>query len=393
MNPPMTQPPAAREFRVFAVASLSAVAVVVLAASGCRGGQKTAPPPPPRVTVATAEIRDVTPVYEFTGTTEAIQSVEIRARVQGFLDEIRFAAASYVDRGEVLFVIEREPFVARRDRAEANLKSAEAALRRAESDLERLEQAVKTNAVSQQEVTRARAERDQADAALLGARAELENAKIELDYTTIESPIAGLVSRNLVDRGNLVGHGSPTLLATVRKIDPIYAYFEVNERLFARILEEVGGHSGTEEARTQFPATLVIRETGYESVGRVDSLDNTVDSATGTIMVRGVFPNPENKIFPGFFVNVLLSGAVLEDATVIRESAVGQDMGGKFLYLVGDDNVVEQRYVQLGPAQEDGTIVVEEGLEGSERYVIEGLLRARPGMPVTPQTAGEAGGA
>jgi RND family efflux transporter MFP subunit len=373
-------------------ASLAATALIVVAAVGCQGTEQAAPPPPPQVTVSTPEIRDVTPVYEFTGTTEAIQSVEIRARVQGFLDEIRFAAASYVDQGETLFVIEREPFIARKDRADASLKSAEAALRRAESDLDRLEQAVKTNAVSQQEVTRARAERDQADAALLGARAELENAKIELDYTTIDTPIAGLVSRNFVDLGNLVGHGDPTLLATVRMIDPIYAYFEVNERLFARILEEIGGHTGTDEVKEQTPATLVIRETGHESVGHVDSIDNTVDTATGTIMVRGVFPNPDSKIFPGFFVNVLLSGAVLEDAIVVRESAVGQDMGGKFLLLVGDDNVVEQRYLQLGPVQEDGTIVVLEGVEGNERYVIEGLLRARPGLPVTPQTEAEAGG-
>jgi RND family efflux transporter MFP subunit len=373
-------------------ASLAAVALVVLAAAGCKSGEQAPPPPPPQVTVATPEIRDVTPIYEFTGTTEAFQSVDVRARVQGFLDEIMFTASSFVDEGDRLFVIEREPFVARKERAAANLESAEAALRRAESDLDRLEQAVKTNAVSQQEVTRARAERDQADAALLGAKADLENAKIELDYTTIDSPVAGLISRNFVDLGNLVGHGEPTLLATVRRIDPIYAYFEMNERLFSRILEQRGGHAGSDEVQEKTPARLVIRETGHESEGYIDSIDNTVDKATGTIMVRGVFPNPEAKIFPGFFVNVLLEGTELEDAIVVQESAVGQDMGGKFLLLVGDDNVVEQRYLQLGPVQEDGTIVVEEGLEGNERYVIEGLLRARPGLPVTPQTEAEAGG-
>jgi RND family efflux transporter MFP subunit len=374
-------------------ASLAAAALLALAAAGCGGTQEAPPPPPPQVTVAIPEVRDVTPIYEFTGTTEAFQSVEVRARVQGFLDEIKFTASNFVKEGDLLFVIEREPYIARRGRAAANLSSAEAALRRAESDLERLEQAVRTNAVSEQEVTRARAERDQADAALIGARADLENAKIDLAYTEIKSPVDGLMSRNFVDLGNLVGHGEPTLLATVRKIDPIYAYFEMNERLFSRILEDRGGHQemGTEEI-DRAVATLVIRETGHESEGYIDSIGNTVDTATGTIMIRGVFPNPENKIFPGFFVNVLLPGTLLEDAIVVRESAVGQDMGGKFVYVVGGDNVVEQRYVQLGPVQTDGTIVVEEGLEANERYVIEGLLRARPGMPVTPQTVAEAGG-
>jgi RND family efflux transporter MFP subunit len=377
---------------IILIVGIAAISIAGLATVGCGSERQQAPPSPPAVTVGTPEVRDVTPVFEFTGTTEAVQSVEIRARVQGFLNKIEFKASSFVDKGDLLFEIEREPYIARRDRAEASLKSAEAALRSAESDLDRLEQAVKTNAVSQQEVTRARADRDQADAALLAARAELENAKIELAYTRIESPLAGLVSRNFVDLGNLVGYGEPTLLATVRKIDPIYAYFEVNERVFARILEEMGGHAGPDRDGGPLPATLVVRETGHESVGHVDSMDNTVDTATGTIMVRGVFPNPDNKIFPGFFVNIRSSAQVLKDAIVVRESAVGTDLGGKFLLLVGENNVVEQRYVQLGPVQDDGTVVVEEGLEGGERYIFDGLLRARPGMPVTPQTEAEAEG-
>jgi len=336
--------------------------------------------------VATPEVRDVTDLAEFNGTTEAIMSVDIVARVQGFLEEIRFEPSSYVKKGQVLFVIEQAPFVARRDRAQANLQSAEAALRRAESDLERLEQAVRTNAVSQQEVTRARAESDQAEAALLGARAELQNAEIELGYTTIASPIDGLVSRHLVDAGNLVGRSGSTVLATVRTMDPIYTYFEINERLFARMLDTRGGHSGPQG---DVEATLILRETGHEIEGHLDSLDNTVDTATGTIMLRGVFPNPDSRIFPGFFVGVQIEGEVLDDAIVVKERAVGTDLGGKYLYIVGEDDVVEHRYVELGPEGEDGTIVVLEGLERGERYVVEGLLRARPGLPVTPKTADE----
>jgi RND family efflux transporter MFP subunit len=340
------------------------------------------------VTVATPEVRDVTAVAEFNGTTEAIRSVEIVARVQGFLEEIRFQPSSFVKKGQTLFVIEQEPFIARRDRAQANLSSAEAALRRAESDLERLEQAVKTNAVSQQEVTRARAERDQAEAALLASRSELQNAEIELGYTTIKSPIDGLISRHLVDAGNLVGHGGSTVLATVRTINPIYAYFEVDERTFARLLEAREGYRGpTRRVEDQAPATLVLRETGLEIQGHLDSFDNAVDTGTGTITIRGVFPNSDGRLFPGFFVAVQIEGETLDEAVVVEERAVGTDLGGKYLYVVGDDNLVEQRYVELGP-EEEGNVVVLEGLDQGERYIVEGLLRARPGLPVTPTSSG-----
>ncbi|MCZ6649446.1 MAG: efflux RND transporter periplasmic adaptor subunit [Acidobacteria bacterium] len=365
---------------------LAVLALVGLGMAGCQEAPQMAPPPPPEVTVATSQVRDVHTVYEFTGNTEAVASVVIQARVQGFLDEMHFEPASFVKAGQLLFVIEQEPFIARKNRAEANVKSSEAALRRAESDLERLELAVQTNAVSQQEVTRARAERDQADAAQMGARADLENARIELDYTSVKSPVDGMVSRNLIDLGNMVGTPGAQDLATVRKIDPIYAYFEINERLFARMIEQRGGHDGNNPDRPKPAATLIIRETGHAVEGILDSLDNTVDTGTGTIMLRGIFPNPDARIFPGFFVNVTIQGDLLEDAVIIAEKAVGTDLSGKFLYVVGDDNMVEQRAVELGQPQDDGTIPVLSGLAAGETYILAGLLKARPGMPVTPST-------
>jgi RND family efflux transporter MFP subunit len=365
-----------------------AVAVVVtLVILGCGGQPETVAPPPPEVTVATPEVRDVTVYEEFVGTTQAYASVEIRARVQGYLEEMTFEPSSFVRKGQLLFVIEPEPYEAKRDRAAAGLKAAEAGLRRAESDLERLEQAVRTNAVSQQEVTRARAERDQASAAMLEAQAALTNAEIQLEYTTVKSPINGMVSRNYVDLGNLVGAGESTVLTTVRRIDPIYAYFEVSERFVARALEQRGGHKNPEQL-DETPATLLLEETGLEIEGRIDTLENTVDPATGTIQIRGVFPNPDSKIFPGFFVRVRLPGEFLEGALLVEESAVGTDLGGRYLMIVGDGNVVEKRYVEPGPLQEDKTRVILEGLEAGERYISRGLQRARPGMPVTPQAAG-----
>jgi len=366
--------------------ALTAVVVAVFLL-GCGGPPETVAPPPPEVTVATPIQRDVTVFQEFVGTTQARESVEIRARVQGFLDRIAFEPSTFVRKGDLLFVIEPEPYQALRDRAEAGIKAAEAGLRRAESDLDRLEQAVETNAVSQQEVTRARAERDQASAALLETQAALTTAEIQLEYTTVESPIDGLVSRNFVDLGNLVGAGEATLLTTVRRIDPIFAYFEVSERFVAQQLEESGGHKdpGTGD---EIPATLVLMETGLEIEGKVDAVDNTVDPATGTIQLRAVFPNSDAKIFPGFFIRVRLPGEFLENALLVEETALGTDLGGRYVMVVGDGDVVEKRYIEPGPLQGDKTRVVLEGLEPGERYITVGLQRARPGMPVTPKNGG-----
>ena len=366
--------------------ALTAVVVAVFLL-GCGGPPETVAPPPPEVTVATPIQRDVTVFQEFVGTTQARESVEIRARVQGFLDRIAFEPSTFVRKGDLLFVIEPEPYQALRDRAEAGIKAAEAGLRRAESDLDRLEQAVETNAVSQQEVTRARAERDQASAALLETQAALTTAEIQLEYTTVESPIDGLVSRNFVDLGNLVGAGEATLLTTVRRIDPIFAYFEVSERFVAQQLEKSGGHKdpGTGD---EIPATLVLMETGLEIEGKVDAVDNTVDPATGTIQLRAVFPNSDAKIFPGFFIRVRLPGEFLENALLVEETALGTDLGGRYVMVVGDGDVVEKRYIEPGPLQGDKTRVVLEGLEPGERYITVGLQRARPGMPVTPKNGG-----
>ena len=368
----------------------SALLPIVIAAvlvGGCQKAPEVVPPAPPEVTVATPVQRDVTVFQEFVGSTEAFKSVNIRARVQGFLDEMHFEPSVFVRTGQLLFVIEPEPYEAQRDRAAAGLKAAEAGLARAESDLDRLEQAVQTNAVSQQEVTRARAERDQASAGMLQAQAELTNAEIQLEYTTIESPIAGMVSRNYVDMGNLVGAGESTLLTTVRQIDPIYAYFEASERFVARSLEQRGGHQdpGTND---RIPATLLLDETGLEIEGQIDSLENTVDASTGTIRIRGIFPNPDAKVFPGMFVRVRLPGESYPNALLVEETALGTDLGGRYLMIVGDGDVVERRYIEPGQLQDDNTRLILSGLEPGERYISKGLQRARPGMPVTPKTAG-----
>jgi len=345
------------------------------------------------VVVSTAESRDVTLFRDFTGNTVGYETVDIPARITGFLESIEFESSTMVRKGQKLFVIEPAPYVAARDRAEANQKGAEAALRRAESDLDRLEQAVRTNAVSQQEVTRARAERDQASAALLGAQAALRDAEIQLGYTVVKSPIAGIIGRNLVDEGNLVGPGGGAMLARVIRIDPMYAYFDVDERTVVEALQTLGGIDAKRRdvvAEEQLADVLLYVEGVEKPIrGVIDYIDNRVDPETGTIQVRGRFPNPDRILLPGFFIRVRIPVAERAGVLVVPEKALSTDLGGRYLLVVGENDIVERRYIEPGPLESDNMRVVVEGLEPGDRLVIRGILKARPGLPVTPMTEAE----
>ena len=292
-------------------------------------------------------------------------------------------------------MIERESYIASRDEALGMLRSAEAEKARAESDLQRVEQAIQTNAVSRSDLDRARATRDQADAAVIAAQARLDNAQLSVDYTLVRSPIAGQVSRWLVDAGNLVGATEPTLLTTVNKMDPIYVYFEAAEGLVLALAqaqrEEEQQAAASDTLQAGRVSVRLANEDDYQHDGVIDFIDNTVDPGTGTIELRAVLANPDTVLFPGLFVRIRVWGPIRDSTLVIQERAVGTDLGGKYIYVVADSNLVEQRYIQLGPLQDDGTIVVESGLDGTERYIVNGILRARPGLPVTPVTESEEG--
>jgi RND family efflux transporter MFP subunit len=333
---------------------------------------------------------------EFTGTTRAIESAEVRARVSGILTKMHFTPSSMVEEGDILFTIERDAYQAARDASVARLKSAKAELARAESDLSRIEIAIQNNAVSRQDLDLAQAKRDQADAAVLGAQADLDNAELNLSYTLVRTPISGQVGRNLVDIGNLVGQGEPTLLTTVNKMDPIFVYFDAPERLVLQFAEaRRGADPGeTTEEMEEHPAIRVVvklaNENSFLHPGHIDYIANTVDPATGTIQLRAVLENPDLVLFPGLFVRIRVMAGTSRPALLISERAVSTDIGGKYVLLVGEGNIVEQRYVELGQLQDDGTIVVESGLEGNEQYIVNGILRARPGFPVTPMTEEQA---
>ncbi len=365
------------------------IVAAVIALGACGSGGEAPPRRAPAVTVAVPEQRDVMGYQEFTGRTEAVESVEIRARVSGELEHQAFQASSTVRKDQLLFVIEQAPYIARRNGADAEVKSWEAELARAQSDLERLEQAIRTNAVSQQEVDRARADVQQAEAKLLGAKAQLEQAELDLSYTEVRSPITGLVSRRLVDVGNLVGSGENTLLTTVARLDPMYVYFDVSERLILQLLND-RGRTISDRSRTpddQTPAFLgLANENGWPHEGRLDYIDNTVDANTGTIQIRGVFPNGDGLLFPGLFARIRIPTELQEGALLVSERAIGTDLGGKYLLIVGEGDMVELRHVELGLLA-DGMRVIVSGLEAGERYIINGLQRARPGLPVSPKTA------
>jgi multidrug efflux system membrane fusion protein len=374
-----------------------AVLAASLLTAGC-GGEEIVRQAP-EVTVAQPVIRPVQPYVDFTGTTRAVESVEIRARVGGVLEQQLFAPADIVDAGDVLFIIEPDQYRAARDEAVAMLRSAVADSALKESNLERIQIAIETNAVSRQDLDRAQAERDAAVAAVLGARARLSRAQLDYDYTSVRSPIVGQVGRRQVDPGNLVGYGDQTLLTTVNRLRPLHVYFNAPEWVVLQMLRQMEGAGATEDlddpdALERKPTVSVLVGTAADEdrfpfEGTIDFIGNTVDPTTGTIELRAVFENEDQQLFPGLFVRVRVMATQAQDALLIDERAVGTDLGGKYVYLVGDENIVERRYVKVGQPQPDGTIVIEGGLEVDDTYISNGLLRARPGLPVTPRTEEE----
>jgi len=367
---------------------------------GCGGDEPVFQPP--EVTVATPELRTVEEFFDFTGTTRALQYAEIRARVSGVLEEIHFEPGGIVEANDILFVIEREQYQASYEEALGNLRAAQAESARAGADLSRVEQAIQTEAVSESDLDRAIASRDQANAGVLSARGRRDNAKLNLDYTLVRAPHRGQVGRNLWDIGNLVGAGEPTLLTTVNTIDSVYAFIDVPELLVLRLRQvqrdALAAEGDTDPTRTEArgrqrvgrTGISLANETDFPHEGYIDFVDNMVDPATGTIEVRAVFANPDYVILPGLFVRVRAYASQERNALLVDERAIGTDLAGKYVLVLDDENVVEQRFVTLGPLQDDGMIVVEEGLDGTEQYIVNGLLRARPGFPVTPQSTDSA---
>jgi membrane fusion protein, multidrug efflux system len=372
-----------------AIFGLAPVIVLFVLSGGC--GQKEnkfAPPPPPQVTVSRPLEKPVTDYLELTGNTQAVEQVELQARIEGFLTSIHFKDGDFVKKGDLLFIIEQQQYQAKVQEAEGRLATAEALLLRAQEEYDRQLYLFKENATAKSEVERWRAQRDAAQASVEEAKANLELAKINLGYTRVTAPFDGRMDRHLVDPGNLVGAGKPTPLGYLTRLDPMYAYFSVNERDLIRVMEE-RRREGKTMAQLTYPVYLGIAgEEGYPHEGRLDFASSTVDPNTGTLLLRGIFSNPRvgtaaPRLLAGMFARIRIPVNVRDRALLVSERALGTDQGGRYLLVVNDQSVVEQRSVKVG-ALIEGMRVIEDGLKGDEWVVVDGLQRARPGAKITP---------
>jgi multidrug efflux system membrane fusion protein len=355
------------------------------------GAKPAADAPPPEVSVSRPVARQVTDYEDFTGRTQAVQSVDVRARVTGYLVQTPFKEGEEVKKGDLLFEIDPRPYQAQFDQAQTHIALDEASLKLAKATLER-DRAVAAsvpNSVSRQQLDQDRAAVEEASARVKASQAALEVYKLNLSFTRLHSPIDGQVGRALLTPGNLVIQDQ-TFLTTVVSLDPLYAYFDVDEATLLRIRRAVNEGKIKQPAEGKLQVYLGMQgEQGYPHQGTVNFVNNTVDPATGTISVRAVFANPRppggvRLLSPGMFVRIRLPVGVPRPALLVPEGAVGSDQGEKFLYVVNDQNKAVYRPVTVGAAQ-DGLRVIEKGLQPDDRVIVAGVRRVRPGTIVTPR--------
>jgi RND family efflux transporter MFP subunit len=343
------------------------------------------PPPPPKVEVAVPVQKSITRYLDATGNAAAIKNVDLVARVQGFLQSINYQDGSFVKQGTTLFTIEPETYKLKLEQAQAAETGAQASLKQAEADYKRQVELVQRQAVSQATLDTSTSTRDNVQANLQQAQANTKIAQVNYGYTNVTAPFDGIVSAHLVSVGELVGVASPTQLATIVALDPIYVNFNVNEQDVLRIREDLRKRGMTVNEIRQLPIEVGLQtETGYPHKGKLDYVSPSINASTGTLAVRGILPNPGRVLLPGFFVRVRVPYDEQKDALLVPDATLGSDQAGRYVLVVNADNVVEQRKVQTGPL-EGGLRVIESGLKGDDKVVVAGLLRAIPGQKVDPQ--------
>jgi RND family efflux transporter MFP subunit len=364
--------------------------LVVFGLTACSGNTEPAPPAPPSppaVTVAQPLVKEITSWDEYTGRLAAVDAVEVRARVSGYLQSVHFEDGAIVERGDLLFVIDPRPYQAALNQAQARAKQAETQLKLAQDERERAEQLFESRAVSEEELNvRIQAERGAA-ARLEAAQAAVQTAKLDLSFTRIRAPITGRISRELVTEGNLISGGSAnsTLLTTIVSLDPIYVYFPADEHAYLRYarLARMGVRPSSRDHPN--PVRLQLAdEKGFPHEGYMDFVDNRIDEATGTMMGRAVVANPDHLLVPGLFARVKLLGEPPFEALLVPDAAIGTDQAQKFVYVVGEDDVVRRKQVVLGDSH-GGLRVIRDGLTANDQVIVKGLQRAQPGSKVTPQ--------
>lgn len=376
------------------LAGLLSATLITLLLAGCESNTYVEPPPP-KVSVATPLIQDVTDYLEFTGTLDASEQAKARARVSGVLQSMHFVPGTQVTEGDLLFIIDPAEYEADLQAANAELAGARSNYDRAKIEYSRAQTLYKKKAGAEADVVKWRVEKELASADILRAEARVSRAELNLGYTQVIAPLTGRVGRNLVDIGNLVGEGEATVLTEVTLYNPIYVYFNLNERDLLRVMKI---YKAAVKAKGLDPATISDRELGiplylglaneegYPHEGLFDFSESGVDPETGTLQLRGIFENPgaAPDLLPGLFTRIRMPLGKRPDMPLVSERAIANDQGGTYLLVVNAQDLVERRSIRTGQ-RKDGLIVVEEGLQKDDRVVVNGIQRARAGRKVEPE--------
>jgi RND family efflux transporter MFP subunit len=358
--------------------------LAVLFLWGCDSpSNEYAPPPPPSVTVASPVVKDLQEFNEFTGVTRASAKVELRARVKGFLTEKKFEEGTTIKKGDLLFVIDPAPFEATVAQREADLQGSVAKEEEAQFIYDQRKKLFDAEVTSETDLIQATADLHKAQAVVAQSKAMLDQAKLDLGYTTIHAPIDGRISEANIDVGNLVGSGESTLLATIESYDPMYAYFNLNELDFLKYMER---QDKEKKERTDIDVFLArAHDEDFPFTGKLDYAALSIDTNTGTLLLRATFENPSPpQLFPGLFARLRMPDQERKGAILVPELAIGSDQQGKYVLTVNSDNIVEYNLVKLGRVT-NGMAVILDGVAAGDKIIVNGIQRARPGSPVTPQ--------
>lgn len=370
----------------FSSATLSAMA---WAAAGPPQGPGQGPPPPPEVLCVIVETKTVPVSFDYVGMTEASKTVEVRARIRGFLESRDFQEGSFVEEGARLFTIDPRSFQADQQIAVARVEQAQARLKLAEQEVKRLKSVKVPGAIAESDLDKQIAEEVNAKASLQLAKAELAKAELELSYTNVAAPLTGYIGKAQREIGSFVDESQNSLLAVMHQVNPMYASFKVSEREYlAWRSQEQTGKLKLEEGVQPYVEITLLEGTPYDKRGTISFEAPDIDIVTGTLEFRGSFENPDNTLKPGQFVKVHLRGWVRPDAITVPQRAVSQSPRGPYVYVVGEDNKAEMRIVTTGEWS-GNEWVIEDGLKLGERVIVEGLTKVRPDSEVTPLLPGQ----
>lgn len=361
----------------------AALAGLIFAALPGTGLAQAPGGPPPAVTVAKPVVKDVVEYDDFTGRFEAADSVEIRARVSGYLEKVAFQDGAIVKKGDLLFVIDRRPYKAALDQAQSSIASNQAKLTFAQSDLERAQSLQKTGNIAEQLVDQRRQSYTSARADLDNADAGLRNAQLNYDFTEVRAPLSGRIGRKLISEGNLVS-ANDTLLTTIVSLDPMYFYFDIDERSYLAYSRMMAAEKQAGRDMTNKALIALTDERDAKRPGTLNFLDNRVDQQSGTIRARANVPNADLFLVAGLFGTIQIAGSPSHRGVLIPDEAVGTDQDRRIVWVVADDGTATSRVIRPGP-KIDGYRLVRDGLKGDETIVIAGIQRVRPGAKVTPQ--------